>query len=62
MATRAIKALNTAAGLSNYVVVVIGMPQEITTISKAFEECGFNQLETGFIHKEGTKQVKWQIV
>ena len=58
MTVRAIKALNTTAGLSNYVVTVIGMPQEINSITKALEECGLNQQDVAFIHKESTKQGK----
>ena len=58
MEARAIKALNTTAGLSNYTVAAIGMPQEADTIAEAFKECGFHQTEMAFIHKETTKQGK----
>ena len=58
MAARAIKALNTTAGLSNYVVAVIGIPEEACIIEKAFEECGLQQHELGFIHKKASKQGK----
>ena len=58
MATRAIKALNTTAGLSNYAVAAIGMPEEVCTITKAFEECGLNRHEIAFVHKEASKRGK----
>ena len=56
MAIRAIRALNTTAGLSNYTVAVIGTPQEVCTITKAYEECGLHRHELAFIHKEASKQ------
>ena len=58
MAIRAIRALNTTAGLSNYTVAVIGTPQEVCTITKAYEECGLHRHELAFIHKEASKQGK----
>ncbi len=56
MAVRAIKALNTTAGLGSYIVVAIGAQQEITTIARAFQECGMRQQDVAFVHKEKTKQ------
>lgn len=55
MATRAVKALNTRAGLSNYVVAAMCEPEEANIIAEAFEECGL-QHEMAFIHKEASKQ------
>ena len=55
MAARAIKALNTTAGLNNYVVAAIGKPEEVCLITKAFEECGLNRHEIAFIYKEASK-------
>ena len=58
MAVRGIKALNTSAGLSNYAVAAVGMPQEVCIVTKAFDECGLHQHETAFIHKEASKEGK----
>ena len=55
---RTIKALNTTASLSSYIVAAIGMPQEVETIAKALEECGFHKHEMAFIHKEASRQGK----
>ena len=41
MTVRGIKALNTSAGLSNYIVAAVGMPHEVCIITKAFDE-GFD--------------------
>lgn len=58
MEARAIKALNTTAGLSDYVVATIGRPQELGLIQKALEECGL-QPELGFVQKKASKQGKY---
>ena len=58
MTVRGIKALNTSAGLSNYVVAAVGMPHEMCIITKAFDECGLHQHEMAFIHKEASKEGK----
>ena len=58
MTVRGIKALNTSAGLSNYIVAAVGMPHEVCIITKAFDECGLHQHEMAFIHKEASKEGK----
>ena len=59
MAIRAIRAqLNTTAGLNNYTVAVIGTPEEVSLITKVYEECGLHRHEVAFIHKEASKQGK----
>ena len=58
MTVRGIKALNTSAGLSNYVVAAVGMPHEMCIVTKAFDECGLHQHEMAFIHKEASKEGK----
>ena len=58
MAIRGIRALNTAAGLSNYTVAVIGSPEEVCMITQAYEECGLHRHEVAFVHKEASKQGK----
>ena len=57
MTVRGIKALNTSAGLSNYVVAAVGMPHEVCIITKAFDECGLHQ-QMAFIRKEASKEGK----
>ena len=58
MAIRAIRALNTTAGLNHYTVAVIGTPEEVSLITKVYEECGLHRHEVAFIHKEASKQGK----
>ena len=62
MAVRGIKALNTSAGLSNYTVAAVGVPQEMCILTKAFDECGLHQHETAFIYKEASKEGKQFII
>ena len=52
MTVRGIKALNTSAGLSNYVVAAVGMLHEVCIITKAFDECGLHQHR--WLHPQGS--------
>jgi len=58
MAIRAIRALNTTAGLNNYTVAVIGTTEEVSLITKVYEEYGLHRHKVAFIHKKASKQGK----